>query len=343
MGTSVKVSAGLVLFFLLGVSRAFAQVSTGQIDPVQFIVTPDTPGPNQSVSIEVQGIGTFLGSATITWQVNGKAVLSGVGERTVTFTTGALGNETDVHIVINSATQGTIVRDFVFIPSTVNLLWEAGTSVPLFYRGKALYSPGSSLKVLALPTVVANGATISSNNLSFQWSRNGNPMPNQSGKGLSAFSFTGDQLRSGEDVSVDVYLGDVKVGYGEVVVPASTPKLLLYDHDPLQGTLLDNALPGSVTLTGKEVTLEATPYFFSNDSLANGGLSYAWTLNGQSTTGPDAQKGVLTLRQTGQGSGSATVGVSLQNSDANKFLQTASAALQIVFGQSNTNSSLFGL
>lgn len=326
-------------------SLAYAQTFNNQPDPVQFLVAPEVPGPNQAVTIQVQGVGTFLGSATITWQVNGTTVLSGVGERSFSFTTGALGVSTRVRATISSPTQGTITRDFTFIPSTINLLWEADTSVPPHYQGKALYSAGSNVRVLAFPTVVANGRTITSNNLSFQWKLNGTPAASASGKGRDTFSFTGSQLRSSETVSVEVYFSDVKVGQAAITILAFKPRLELYARDPLRGVLYNQAIPSGISLGSKELTIVAQPYFFSTDSLAAGGATYSWTLGGRAVSGPDSARGILTLRQTGSGAGATTLGVSLQNNDPSKFVQSASTALQIVFGQQTGTSlgSFFGL
>ena len=129
-----------------------------------------------------------------------------------------------------------------------------------------------------------------------------------------------------------------------VVIPASTPQLLFYAKDPLRGLLLDTALPSGVSLAAKEFTIQAMPYYFATQSLANGAATYEWTLNGDETTGPNAAQGLLTLRQTGTGTGSAVIGAIMQNSDGNKLVQAAQNALQIVFGQSQSSgSSLFGL
>lgn len=320
---------------------AYAQV-TNVPAPIQYVVSPDTPGPNTQVTIEAQGVGTYLGDSTITWTMDGKVALTGVGERDFTFTTGALGSQTRIHVVITSATQGTLTNDWVFIPSSVNMVWEADTSVPPLYKGKALYSGGSNLKVVAFPSIVVNGKALPVSSLSFQWTANDNPLPQRSGLGKNSLTFTGDQLQAGEGVAVTVYYGASKVGYGQVFIPASTPQILMYDKDPLRGIMLDSALPNALSLSAKEFTIQAMPYFFANQSLHNGAATFAWTLNDEDTTGPNAAKGQLTLRQTGSGTGSAVIGVTVQNTDSSMLIQAAQAVIQIVFGQSSSGS-FFGL
>lgn len=328
-----------LLFAFAGI--AHAQVGS-DLSSIRFIASPEVPGPNALVRLEVQGVGGFVGDATITWQENGKTVKSGVGERTHTVTTGNLGSVTRVTVRVESSSLGTMTREITLAPAQVHLVWEASTSVPPFYRGKALYSLGSRVTVTAFPQVVVNGNTLSSNNLSFQWKRNGTSLANQSGKGRNTLAFTGDQLKTGETVNVDVYFGDVLVARGSLLIPATDPEIVFYPRDPLRGILFDQAFPGAVSLTGSELTVQAVPYFFANESLANGSLTYQWTLNNQTTTGPDAAQGILTLRQSGEGAGEATLGVSLQNIDSTKLLQNAQAALRIIFGTQPSGPSIFG-
>ncbi|MEK7068320.1 MAG: hypothetical protein AAB964_00715, partial [Patescibacteria group bacterium] len=66
--------------------------------------------------------------------------------------------------------------------------------------------------------------------------------------------------------------------------------------------------------------------------------------NGESVSGPDTTRGILTLRQAGAGAGEASLSVSLQNLDSSKLVQAAEAALGLVFGESGSAlGNLFGL
>ncbi len=146
----MKLLRDLALLVLLGAPALAGAQSLP--DPVQYAVAPEVPGPNQSVVIEVQGVGQLLGNSTITWSNNGTVAQRGTGLSRYSFTTGALGSRTTISVAIQS-TQGTFTHTFVFVPSLVNLVWEANTTVPPLYRGKALYSAGSPLKVVAVPVV----------------------------------------------------------------------------------------------------------------------------------------------------------------------------------------------
>lgn len=312
--------------------------------PVEYAVAPQAPGPGQAVTIQMEGVGDFLGDAQVTWTRDGKVVEQGTGISTFNFTAPALGQTTTVSVEIDSDTQGTITNSWTFTPSVISLLWEANTTVPPFYAGKPLYSAGSPLTVVAFPTVYSGGKLINASALSYQWSVGGNPDTQDSGLGRYSLSYTGNELENSEDVSVDVYYGNAEVGYGEVVIPATQPQLLLYQRDALRGLLLDQALPSGISLNGSEITVQAEPYYFSNDSKESGTLTYDWQLDGTDITGPDSAQGILTLKQTGNGQGDSNLTVSLQDENTSTFVQSANAALQIVFGQQSSSalSNLFG-
>lgn len=331
-----------VFSFLLMPLYAQAQAVS---DPLQYIVAPEVPGPNQLVLLEVQGVGSFLGNASISWSKDGVVEKSGAGARTYSFTTKELGQPTRIRVAIQSDTNGSYSKEFIFIPSLVNLVWEADTTVPPFYRGKALYSAGSPLKVAAFPIVFSGGLQIAPSALSYQWSHNDEPVPEASGLGHSTFSFDGDLLQTQETVSVDVYYGRARVARGEIAVAAVEPGILLYARDPLRGTEWNRALPAGIQLNASEITLQAAPYYFSAASFRAGQLGFNWTLEGEPVVGPSSAYGILTLRQAGAGQGSAMVEVSAENRDSNAFTQLARQGLQIVFGQQNSSllSSFFGL
>lgn len=335
----------IAFLFLLCAGVAHAQSSVVP-DPVQYTVSPENPGPNQAVNILVEGVGQFLGNSKITWQQNGQTITSAANQTSFSFTTGGIGTATRIRVTIDSPIQGLITKEFVFNPSVVNLVWEADTYTPFLYKGKALYSAGSNLKVVAFPTVMIGGTLITPNKLSFQWRRNDTLIANASGLGKNVFSFQGDQLQPQEDVSVTIYSGTTPVARGEISIPASDPKIILYVQDPLRGELFDQGLAGGdVILSQTETTFKAEPFFFAATSVARGMLKYSWVVNNEDTTGPDSAKGLLTLRQTGKGQGAALLGVSIENADTTRFAQTASTLLRLTFGSQSGSafSSFFGL
>lgn len=334
----------LIAFLLAAALPAAAQSLETGADPIRVRISPQAPEPGQTVTITVEGIGTFLGDATITWRKDNAVVKSGYGERSYSFVAGPLGKLMRIDLSIDSPTQGVITRTFNFKPSTINLVWEADTTTPPLYRGKALLSPGSTVKITAFPQVVSGGSTLSAASLSYQWKRRGEAVLAQSGKGKRSFTYASDQLQGAETISVDVYLDNALVGQGAVSIPVTNPEIVLYQRDPLRGVLWSEAMPSAVSLNAKEITVQAVPYFFASDSFTNNEVAYEWSLNGKETSGPLSDQGVMTLRQTGEGSGQALLGVALQNTKGTRLLQSAETLVRMFFGaQSGSNSSFFGL
>jgi hypothetical protein len=334
----------ITLALLVAVALPAAAQTIGlESEPIRVRISPQAPEPGQTVTITVEGIGTFLGDATITWRKDGVVAKSGFGERSYSFVAGPLGKLMRIDLSIDSPTQGVITRTFNFKPSTINLVWEADTTVPPFYRGKALLSPGSTARITAFPQVVSGGKTLSATSLSYRWKRGGEAQSAQSGKGKRTFTYTSDQLQGAESITVDVYLDNVLVGQGAVTIPVSDPAIVLYQRDPLRGVLWSEALPGAVSLNAKEITVQAVPYFFASDSFERGEVAYEWSLNGRETSGPLSDEGIMTLRQTGEGSGQALLGVELQNTSGTRLLQSAEAMVRMFFGAQSNDSSFFGL
>ncbi len=329
----------LLIAFLMP-TLAYAQFLP---EPIQYIISPEVPGPGEQVTIEAQGVGAFLGDAKITWQEGGKTVSTGVGARTYSFIAGGVGSVTTIKVDIVSQTNGSFTKTFVFRPSTVNLVWEANTSAPPLYAGKTLYSGGSQLKVVAFPNVVINGSRVAPESLSYQWTRVDQALPAQSGQGRYVLDIDGDQLQPSEDIGVKVYFGAALVAQGGISVPAVAPAVRLYERDALRGTLTDAALPSGISLTKREITIAAQPYFFARTAAESGALSYAWNLDGNEIVGPDSARGLLTLRQTGSGAGEAQLAVDIQNSMDDQLVQAANTLLVILFGGSASGTSLFGL
>lgn len=333
----------IILFacLLLGPATTHAQAVP---PPVQYIVAPETPGPNETVIIEAEGVGSFLGNADITWTLDGAVAKTGVGERSFTFTTKGLGVRSTVRVSIDSS-QGFFTQTFTFNPSRINLIWEADTTAPLLYLGKPLYSGGSDYKVVAFPTVFSGSSRIAASALSYQWFYKGDPVPEASGLGRAVFARTGDQLQDREQIAVEVYYGAAKVGRAELMLPVTEPRILFYQRDLLRGALYDAAIPAAISLLGKEITVQAEPYYFSTAAKKAGLIPFNWQLNGSDIVGPDSAQGILTLRQTGSGEGNAALAVSINNNSPDQVVQTAQSNLQIVFGASAGSAllNLFGL
>ena len=320
-------------FFLAHPPFVNAQNTPGG-DPLEVMVEPKAPAPGEETTITLSSTPLDLSRSTISWSLDGNPKQTGPAERSFTFMMGRAGVPTTVSVEIIGPNGSRVTRSFTFRPGSVTLVWEADTYVPPFYMGKRLYTPGASVRVLAIPDVRDNlGGRIPAQNLVFKWSLNNTPLLDRSGLGKNVFSFTGKQLNDGEAVSVEVLRsGGIVAARGEILIEGEDPVLLLYKHDPLRGMLYHAALTKSVTLSDTETSIQAEPYFISGDTRRTPYTIFTWGLNDREVT-PDAKDPTrLTLRQSNGEEGSARLSLELQNADLTKLLQRASASLTILFG-----------
>src|SRR3989338_4938929 len=311
------------------------------LDPIKIRVVPETPEPHSPVLIELQDVTATLRDASITWILDGKVTLSGIAKRSFSFRTGGVGSITRVEVQIEMGSGALITREFSFRPGSVSLSFEADTYVPPFYKGKAVLSPGASVRVFAFTDVRdASGNRVSESNLVYEWERNGTKFADRSGLGLSSFSFQGNQLSAGEDVAVSILTRDgTRVARASLFIPSNDPLVRIYERNPLRGILYENSL-NEVAFLDQELILVAEPYFFSIPTRKSGGVTFTWNLDGEAVSSEN-RSAFLSLRNERREDGEALVSVSVQNTVRSRLLQAAEASFPLFFGRTPTNSSLF--
>ena len=137
------------VFSTLALSRAHAASESS----VLVNVAPENPTPFEDVNITLNSYASNLDSVLITWSVNGKNILSGIGKKSFSLKTGPAGSTSIVTVVV-SLPDGDITKTITIKPSVMTLLFQANDSyVPAFYRGKALPTLGSEIKVVAMPEI----------------------------------------------------------------------------------------------------------------------------------------------------------------------------------------------
>jgi len=218
---------------------------------------------------------------------------------------------------------------------SLDILWEADTYTPPFYGGHSQITPGSMVKVVALP-VVSTGASINQVKVSdfqFDWVKDNLKIGSYSGRGKNLLVYRADT--SGANiikVTISTPAG-IAVTTNQIILPVSQPKLVFYKEDPLAGTTYNQSLSGTFNLTSPEVTLRVEPYFFSAASVLRKSLNYNWQINNQKIiSNPDNQQ-LVTFAAPEAGSGNNTVAIKVDNPDA--IFQTAKNSLAITFDKSN--------
>jgi len=319
--------AFIIVFIFFGF--AVANITQAQTSTDFYTeIIPENPNPGESVIINLSSYSINIDSSKITWLVNGKNVLSGIGKKTYTLVAGAAGVETRVTIkVVDTAEFETTV---VIRPSVMVVLWQADDSfVPPFYKGKALPAPDSSIKIVAIPEIKTGNTYINPKNMTYSWRKDFTNDPDASGYGKNFFSYVSDYLDASNYIEVNATTVDNKYSsVSNVIVGTYKPKLLFYKNDEDMGTRFENTISDGHRIIDKEI-LFAAPYFISPKDIRNPRLSFTWSINGNQVFSENFPKNLLPLQVQSGVSGSSKLKLEVENID--KLTQTASGEINLEF------------
>ena len=292
----------ILVFFAL---KTRAQIQDGDI---LLNLNPSHPSANQQVKATLTSINADLNKSKITWTLNGNVGLDGVGKKTFSFTTGDIGSSTDIDVSIETTDGSVVDKKITIIPGGVDMLWEAYNSyTPPFYKGKALPTRESQIKVVAIP----NGDILGG--LSYDWNQDGDNMQDSSGYGKNSFLFKNSFLEKNNTVSVKISdLNDNTIGQGSTNITYENPKILFYKKDPAFGTPYNTTLADGHTVSKDGETIVAEPYFIYPNDLNSSSLNWKWSIGGGDIPTPDTINELSVKPNEGQ-SGQSKISISIEN------------------------------
>jgi hypothetical protein len=190
--------------------------------------------------------------------------------------------------------------------SAIDILWQAQTYTPAWYKGKALPVIQSRIKAVA----VTPG--ISSSKLIYEWYLNFQKNINASGIGKSSFSF---QIKNYEEQVITVRISNQNknlIDEKSVILSANKakPEIIFYEDSPVYGTLFNKALQGYFNLLKPIFNLRAEPYFFSNAN--SKALKYKWKMNNDEDITDDESQVVVNFQKP-EKEGTAVISLKIQN------------------------------
>jgi len=305
-------------------------------NPISLNTIPRTAQPNSTVEIRVESFSLDLNRSTISWFVNNELEGRGKGQTSITLPTGDSGTRMVVEARVESDTGRDLSTSIIIQPASVDLIWEAPSYTPPFYKGKSLLGPSSSVKIVAIPNIQSTtGATITNNDLIFTWKQGSRVLGNQSGRGMDSITLSGYVFFKPLDVRVEIVSIDSGISAtNRISIPSVSPFVMFYENHPTQGVRLEESFGETFPLRNEEVTLIAHPYFFDTNTRSKS-VSYGWKVNKEQIDNPSDDQSLITLRPTG-GSGRAVVEISLKHNT--HVLQQTSNMLNIEF--SNTATSV---
>ncbi len=306
--------------------------------PIIVTLKPEFPTAFQDVVASVDSYSADMDRSQITWSINGKTVKKGTGVKTFNFKAGKNGSYTTlgVSILFNGVTSKKSVS---ITPATVDLVWQSDSYVPPFYKGKALFSHQSNVKVVAIPNIFTkDGVLIPASKLIYRWKLDREFVAAVSGVGKNIVVFNEAIPVDEKAISVEVSTADSSVStFGQIFVHSVGTNPVLYQDAPLTGISYERALPSSLSLADSEMKLVVEPYFFSVKSRDSSNLYYSWSLNGN--TVPEVSRSSIVFKVPEAEKGTAQVNVELKQ--PNKVFQTNAGSLLINYSSPGSGKSLF--
>ena len=293
---------------------------------VSLNVSPQNPGPAEIVTLSLSSFSVDIARALVEWSVGGGGREGGLGDSKFSFKTKALGLPTTVTVVITPEGNLPITKTITITPLTVDILWEATDStVPPFYRGRALPTSESAVKFVAIPQVPSGGTFAAPGNFFYTWQENYTPRQSASGYAKNSYATAMDYLNPTKHISVDVSgKNGATITHNEISLSPIKPELVWYGSNPLYGPVFDRALVGDITVKDNDASIIAEPYFFSPGSPTSKNLTYKWQLNGTAIAAPSSPN-LVSLHRDTDAKGDATLAVSVSNTK--KLFQELSGSL----------------
>ncbi|TRZ53163.1 hypothetical protein D4R99_01355 [bacterium] len=319
------------LSFLFPQMIVFGQSDSGNTNNFVFIsLSPENPGPNENATASVSYSQGNIDSVNTTWYINGKQTLTGIGKRDITFKTGNAGESTTIRVDLETNTYGLLSKEITILPNTLEVLWEADTYTPPFYKGKALPSSQSSVKVVSLPHFVSGSTIIDPDNIVYVWKKGYFKNQNASGFGKTIYAYKTGYTFNDDEITVSAATQDGSVSITKIVpIHVYEPKIIFFENKPLQGIRYENSLSNTFNYIESEATIHAVPFFFSLSDLNKNNADFTWMVDGKKLeTDPD-NKTEFTLRKPDKGKGQYRLRLDINNIGYD--LQTASKELTLSY------------
>jgi hypothetical protein len=317
------------IFTLFGLVFASSVFAVEESTSILMHAIPTNPGAGEEVTLTLKSYAEDLEGVLITWFVNGSGVSSGVGKKSLTIKAPTEGLESVVVAKMafpNLETQVT----YVLKPTSTILLWEAVDSyVPPFYKGKALASPDSFVKVVALPEISVGGRMIDPKTMTYAWELDFNKRPDDSGYGKDFMLFRNDYLEDSNNIGVSVTTTDQKYSSEKRIdIGMTNPIISFYKINPELGVIWEKALGNNHIISSSE-TIFAAPYYINPKDIRKPSLVFNWSINDTQISVPYYNKNIMPLRIEQGASGTSLLKLEIESTD--KIFQTAEKTISVEF------------
>jgi hypothetical protein len=281
----------------------FPFISSAQTLGSQIYLTtsPEVPVAGKLVRVFVSYSLSDLTRANISWYVNNTLQSQGLGQKEISVPAGRVGERTQVRVSIKTMEGPTISQTIAFTPASVDILWETDSYTPPLYKGKALPTQGSTVRLTAVPTFIRNGTLINPADLYYTW-EGSDTSSKEARKGAYSIEIPFDKNSSGKNISVFVTTANKTISAKqEISLPTIVPEVMFYENNPIYGILYNKAIPNTFTSPKKTLSIIAEPFYIPSSILLFE-QQQAWSLNG-SMQAPEGDTRTLTISQEGVSGG----------------------------------------
>ncbi|OGF63198.1 hypothetical protein A2662_00940 [Candidatus Giovannonibacteria bacterium RIFCSPHIGHO2_01_FULL_45_33] len=316
----------LVLITVFASQNAGAAIDTKVAD-LSLASSPAYPSAGETFTVETKTYSTDAQRANYKWFLNGKAVASGLGITSQTFTAGPLGSSMKIDVSLTATDGRVFSKSLTIYIADVDIVLNPLTYTPQLYRGSSLASAAGTVEVYAVPHLFLSGARIAPQNLIYEWSLNGEKLRDQSGPGRNTMIFSLFDS-GGTSYSIKVKVSSLSGAISAqktASIQTAEPKLLFYEMNPLTGRA-GNANVSFGVRGGGNISILAEPYFFDLFSLNRAVMS--WNANGEKFEQP-AGKNPLLLEITAPENAISLTNFSLNINDKKTIHQNTNGSFNI--------------
>jgi len=289
---SISLALALVLPFF-----SFAQISFPSLEPPASITAaPSSPAPGEIITLQAVTPIFDKDTTFYEWTINGKfrADLSGRGKYSAEATAGPVGSVITVSVRATASDKSVATMSSTIRVSALALVWSADTSLPPWYDGKALASPGSTVTVVAIPEIVIAGKTVDPKNLVYQWGL-GDEKKYATGVGKQSIQIRTSQTpQASHWIRVTVEdIGRTIKKEGAIFVTNRDPSASVYRFSSVGGTEYRSAQTITQITKGEALTFVAEPYYFPDKKPD---ILYRWDIGGLKVEGSPENPHILTIQ-----------------------------------------------
>lgn len=240
-------------------------------------INPKYPKAGELVVIRLQGYGYDIESSRISWIIDKEIELQGIARKEHSFRVGNIGSQTAITIVVETLSGRQIIKNIVFRPAEVDLIWEADTYIPTDYKGAPLPTLGSVVTLTAIPNLRSGSLWIKPENLTFKWKKDFQNLTRESGRGKDSITFTLDKEASEIEVIAESPEFGI-IATNKVVIKAFQPEIIIYPIKPLTGAIAE--VVGNLFITTNNISgFKVEPYFIPRNLVDSRLLRYEWSTN----------------------------------------------------------------